>query len=75
MNIKSTMYALLSGAVIVAAGTFDTQASTLVTFSVDMSTNVANGTFTNGVSTVTVLGSFNGWGTGVVLNQEPEPVA
>jgi len=46
------------------------RADTLVTFSVDMSTNIANLTFTPGTDTVSVNGSFAGWGTAVLLVQE-----
>src|SRR5882672_9694484 len=37
-------------------------ASTFVTFSVDMSNQVANGIFIPGVNSVYVNGTFNGWG-------------
>jgi len=46
--------------------------STFITFSVDMATNVANGTFNpppGGTDTVSVGGTFNGWGAYVQLVQ------
>src|SRR6266436_3817635 len=54
-------YAVLSAAIFLAAASSDA-ASTFVTFSVDMSNQIANATFTPGVDIVSVNGTFNGWG-------------
>ena len=63
MIIKPTTRGLLTGILLGIAGVFSAQASsTFVTFSVDLGTNIANGTFTPGVDTVAVAGSFNNWG-------------
>ncbi|MCU0772630.1 MAG: hypothetical protein MUE94_12810 [Verrucomicrobia bacterium] len=43
-----------------------------VTYSVDMSLREASGLFTNGVSAVSLRGSFNGWGTTAMTNR-PAP--
>jgi hypothetical protein len=48
-----------------------TAQSTLITFSVDMATNIANGTFVQGgADTVEVQGTLNGWTSGDTLVQE-----
>ncbi len=63
MITKSRNFGLLTGILLGIAGVFSAQASsTFVTFSVDMGTNIANGTFTEGADTVAVAGSFNNWG-------------
>src|SRR5260370_25291634 len=54
-------YAALSAAILLAAASSDA-VSTFVTFSVDMSNQIANATFTPGVDIVSVNGTFNGWG-------------
>ncbi len=51
-------------------GAASLKADTLVTFSVDMGTNILNNTFTPGSDTISVHGSFDGWTTGVTLVQE-----
>lgn len=62
MILKFKKYGLLVGLLFGAVGIVTAQTSnSVVTFSVDMSTNIANGTFTNGVNTVSVAGTFNGW--------------
>src|SRR5437016_14472874 len=58
MRCKSVMLA----AAFLCTGGLAQGASTLVTFSVDMSNQVANSTFIPGVNTVSVNGTFNGWG-------------
>ncbi|MGH7991744.1 MAG: hypothetical protein ACREDS_16330, partial [Limisphaerales bacterium] len=64
MKFKSKKYALLTGLALCAAGIVTAEAqSTFVTFSVDMSTNVVLGTFVPGTDTVSVRGTFNGYGT------------
>ena len=64
MNIKSKQRSLLAGLLAGAAGiiTAHSTPSTFLTFSVDMGTNIANGTFTPGTETVSVSGTFNTWG-------------
>ncbi|MGH7975146.1 MAG: hypothetical protein ACREC8_00640, partial [Limisphaerales bacterium] len=56
-----------------AAGIMTTQANTIITFSVDMATNLANGSFNpppNGSDAVYVFGTFNGFASpGVQLVQ------
>ena len=42
-----------------------------VTFQVDMSAQVVTGVFTNGISPVTVSGSFEGWDNGQPLTNNP----
>jgi hypothetical protein len=62
MITKSNNRALVAGFLLCAAGITTAQAaSSIVTFSVDMATNIANGTFTNGVTVVNVNGTFNSW--------------
>jgi hypothetical protein len=64
MKVKSQTYALLIGALLGTAGIVTAQASsTIITFSVDMATNIANSTFIPGTDTVAARGSFNGFGT------------
>jgi hypothetical protein len=74
---KIIKYALLSGLLFGAAGIMTAQADTLITFSVDMATNLANGTFNppppagTGTNSVYVNGTFYGWsGKGLQLFQE-----
>lgn len=47
------------------------QADTYITFQCDMTYQVQDGTFTNGVNTVYAIGSFNNWGPGVQLTNNP----
>jgi hypothetical protein len=62
MIFKSKMRALLAGALLCAAGSLTAQAqSTFVTFSVDMGTNILNGSFVPGTDVVNVRGTFNNW--------------
>ncbi|HXI69611.1 MAG TPA: hypothetical protein VNN22_04565 [Verrucomicrobiae bacterium] len=71
MKVNSKSYALLVGALIGTAGVLTAQASsTIITFSVDMGANIANSTFVPGTDTISVHGTFNGWGTGVNLIQD-----
>ena len=63
MKFKLIKYALLVGLMLCAVGIMTVKASsTIVTFSVDMSTNVLLGTFVPGTDTVSVRGTFNGYG-------------
>ena len=64
MNIKSKQRSFLAGLLLGAAGiiTAHATANSFVTFSVDLGTNIANGTFTPWTETVSVSGTFNGWG-------------
>lgn len=70
---KSRNCGLLAGVALCVAGTMSAQASSsLLTFSVDMSAQIASSTFVQGVDTVSVHGTFNGWGAlNLVLNQDP----
>ena len=63
MKINSKMTALMAAALFCAAGIITAQADTILTFGVDMSTNVALNTFIPGTDTVAVRGTFNGYGT------------
>lgn len=66
--MKSKMRALLAGALVCAAGTITAQADTLITFSVDMTTNNVLGTFTPGTDTVAAKGTFTGDNFGTAFN-------
>ena len=71
MITKSKIRALLAGVLLCTAGVASAQTSnSIVTFSVDMGTNIVNGTFVPGTDTISVHGTFNGWGTGVNLIQQ-----
>ena len=64
--------ALLTGAALFIAGAMTAQASSsFITFSVDMSTNLANGSFNPGTGDIVkVRGTFDGWSAGgIVLSQ------
>lgn len=61
MFVKSKNFTLLVWMLFCAAAIGSVQANTYVTFSVDMSTNVANGSFVPATMTVEVRGTFNGW--------------
>src|SRR5580693_6030357 len=65
MRPKPIKYALLSGLLLCAAGVMTASAqNTFITFSVDESTNIANGTFNpppGGTDGVYVRGTFDGW--------------
>lgn len=64
-------FGLLAGAVLCAAGALTARASgTYVTFSVDMATNIAGGTFVPGTDTLSVHGTFDGWSAGLTLVQQ-----
>jgi len=64
MKFKSIKYALSIGLMFCAVGIMTVKASsTIVTFSVDMSTNVLLGTFVPGTDTVSARGTFNAYGT------------
>jgi hypothetical protein len=75
--MKISKYVLLSGLLCGAAGITTTQADTIIAFSVDMATNLANGTFNppppagTGTDAVYVNGTFFGWANhGVQLVQQ-----
>ena len=61
---------LLPMAALLCAVKLAAQNSSIVTFSVDMGTNIIIGNFIPGTDTVSVHGTFNGWGAGVNLVQE-----
>ncbi len=70
--MKSKQRSLFAGLLLAAAGTLNSHAanSTIVTFSVDMSTNIANGTFNPTTDTVYARGTFDGWASpGLALVQ------
>ncbi len=76
MKSNLMKHALLSGLLLVAAGITTTRANTIINFSVDMATNLANGSFNppppagTGTDAVYVNGTFYGWsGNGVQLVQ------
>ena len=76
MKSKTIKYALLSGILLCAAGIMTAQASsTLITFSVDEASNIANGTFNppppagTGTNQVYARGTFNSWGAYLPLVQ------
>jgi hypothetical protein len=60
------MRCLCVGTILLSA--WAASASTQVTFNVDMSAQVTAGTFTNGVTTLTASGTFNGWGQSTLTN-------
>jgi hypothetical protein len=64
MRVKLKIRAMLTGALICAAGIVTTQADTLVTFSVDMATNILLGTFNPGSDAINVRGTYNNWDSG-----------
>jgi hypothetical protein len=59
--IRAVLY---TGAALFITGAMTAQAaSTFISFTVDMSPQIAAGTFTNGVDTIEAHGTFNGYGT------------
>jgi hypothetical protein len=75
--MKTMKYVLLSGLLLGAAGIMTTRADTIIMFSVDMATNLANGSFNppppagTGADAAYVNGTFYGWtSNGVQLVQE-----
>ena len=70
MITKSRNFGLWTGILLGVAGIMSARASsTLVTFSVDMATNIVAGTFIPGTDTISANGTYNGWGTGLNLVQ------
>jgi hypothetical protein len=62
--LKTKNYALLAGLLFSAAALVTASAQTsnsFVTFSVDLSTNIANGTFNPSTESVSIRGTFNNW--------------
>lgn len=55
---------ILTGLLIFSAAAAAVRADTIVTFSVDMSAQIANSSFTPGTDTVAVRGTFDGWSGG-----------
>lgn len=69
--VRFHQWARWTGLLLCAAGFVAAKAqSTYVTFSVDMATNIAAGTFVPGTDTLSVHGTFDGWGAGVALVQQ-----
>ena len=64
---RNLLTSLLAGLALAAAGVMSVQAQTTLIFSVDMATNIANGSFNppppagTGTDVVDVRGAFNGW--------------
>ena len=70
MTTKTTRKcAVLMGLLLCAAGM--AQADTIVTFSVDLSVQIGNGTFNPAADIAAVRGSFNGFGTFNLTNNPP----
>ncbi|MEI9960878.1 MAG: hypothetical protein WDM76_07010 [Limisphaerales bacterium] len=60
---------MLASLLLCTAGIVSAHASTFVTFSVDMATNIANATFNPGVDTIEAHGTFNGYGAFNLVQQ------
>ena len=60
----------MAGLILGGACMMTARANTFVTFSVDMGTNIANGTFTPGTSLIEARGTFNSWSGGFALVQQ-----
>ena len=64
---RNLLTSVLAGLVLAAVGVMSVQAQTTLIFSVDMATNIANGSFNppppagTGTDVVDVRGAFNGW--------------
>jgi hypothetical protein len=70
MKFKSIKHTLLIGLMLCTAGITTVKASsTIVTFSVDMATNIVLGNFIPGTDQVSVQGAFNGWTDFVLVQQ------
>lgn len=68
--LKNNPYSIVAAVILCAATTATLRAaSTFVTFSVDMATNIANGTFTPGTGQVEAHGTFNGWAALALVQQ------
>jgi hypothetical protein len=66
ISLKAIQRGLWMG--ILFVGAVAASADTQVTFQVDMTPQVTVGTFTNGVTTLTASGTFNGWGQFALTN-------
>src|SRR5690242_10051431 len=65
-----TQYPILVMTLLCAAGLASSRAaSTFVTFSVDMATNIANGNFNQGTDHAEAHGTFNGWAALTLVQQ------
>jgi hypothetical protein len=64
----TSKFVTLSALILCAAGS--SQANTIVTFSVDMSVQIGNSSFTPGTDNVSVHGTFDGWTSGMGLVQQ-----
>lgn len=66
----NTPRSILAAALLCAGSIANSHAaSTFVTFSVDMSTNIASGSFNQGTDQVEAHGTFNGWGALTLVQQ------
>src|SRR5216684_1481919 len=70
-QIKIGRYLLGTAALLLAATNASAQNN--VTFQVDMSAQIQNSSWTPG-QTITVSGSFNGWGNGDSLTNDPSQI-
>src|SRR5215472_13808393 len=69
--LKNNPCSILAAVILCATATATSRAaSTFVTFSVDMATNIANGTFIPGTSQVEAHGTFNGWAALALVQQD-----
>jgi hypothetical protein len=68
---KAIQRGLCLGALLLSAAA--ASADTQLTFQVDMTAQVTAGTFTNGTATVSAHGTFDGWGSGLNLTNNPAP--
>lgn len=71
MKTKTTLLSSLFCAGLLLGTASLAQADTILTFQCDMTYQVQGGTFTNGVNTVYAIGSFNNWGPGCLLTNNP----
>jgi len=69
IRLKTPRVVLITTLLCAASLATSRAASTFVTFSVDMATNIANGTFNQGVDHAEAHGTFNGWGALTLVQQ------
>jgi hypothetical protein len=70
MRLKNYPCSTLTAVLLLCAGLATSHAaSTFVTFSVDMATNIAAGSFHPGTDSIEAHGSFNGWGALTLVQQ------
>lgn len=69
LSSKPIRFASFLGALACATGLLTARADTIVTFSVDMGTNILKSTFIPGTDTISVRGSFNSWNSLTLYQQ------